>query len=1162
MKSFKNNLILKKNMAQKKIILKKKITQDNEDDSGVVKLTHREHILKLPDSYLGSVELNTMLYWIYNSDDNCMNKKSVSFIPAEYKLFDETIVNALDQYVRMYYAAIKDDSISQVKNIKINVCKESGVISVYNDGEGIDTSIHKKEKIHIPQLIFGELLTSTNYNENEIKHVGGKNGYGSKLVNIYSNEFTVETVDSKNKKKYIQKFYNNMTKKDEPKITSCKLKPYTKITYLPDYKRFKTSGLSDDLYKIMEKRAFDMAACTGTNVNIYFNDNKIDCKTFEKYADLYIGNKKENPRVYERVNDRWEICATMNPELTFEQVSFVNGIYTSKGGKHVDYIVNQLTSKLSKLINKRKKVNVKPNYIKEILFVMIKSTIDNPSFSSQTKEELTTDKTRFGMKCEISDKFIENLAKCGIMEKAVELAMAKDNKSLKKLDGKKQNRLRGIPKLDDANWAGTKKSQECVLILTEGDSARATALAGLAVAGRDKYGVFPLKGKLLNVRDIKNLKKILENDEIANIIKIIGLTMNKKYTNIESLRYGSIMLFTDQDEDGSHIKGLLFNLFSALWPSLFKFPKFLTGMLTPIVKAKKGKTLKEFYSIKDYDQWKENTDMKGWTSKYYKGLGTSTPAEAREYFKQMKSIEYTSLNDGDDKAINLAFSKADGSTDVRKEWLGNYNKNDTLDYNKKKVSITDFVNQDLKHFSNSDNERSIPSIVDGLKTSQRKVLFTALKRKLVKEIRVAQFAGSVSEISAYHHGEASLNGTITGMAQDFVGSNNINLFDPIGQFGSRVGGGKDSAQPRYIHTKLMDITKKLFNQNDSLLLDYNDDDGLLVEPVNYVPIIPMILVNGCSGIGTGWSTDVPCFNPLEIIKNIKNSLNEKEYIDMIPFYRGFKGKIEQIGDYLYKSTGIYSYKNDNTLIIDELPIGVWTDKYKEYLETLIIDSKVTEKKKQKKQIIKYYNSHSTDTVVRFEIVFPKDELYYLTQNIEKFEKTFKLSSTINTSNMVLHNKEGRLNRYLCIEEILNEFIEVRLEFYLRRKEFMMGELQKTINLLDIKIRFIMEFIENKIKISNVNKSQIIDQLEERKYPKMEESYDYLLRMPIYNLTKEKIDEFTDDLNNKNDEFEKLKVQTPKSLWLNDLGDLETFMKKNKYFDSDKKTKTIKVKKNT
>jgi DNA topoisomerase II len=1129
----------------------------------VIKLSHREHVLKRPDSYIGSIDLTESQQWIFNIEENKMNKKTLKYIPGEYKLFDELIVNALDQQVRLYERSLTENSTHIVKNIKINVNQANGEISIFNDGEGIDTSMHNKEKKHIPELIFGDLLTSTNYNEDEIKHVGGKNGYGAKLVNIYSKKFTIETIDHINKKKYIQSFYDNMTRKDKPKITSNKTKPYTQITYNPDFEKFKTTGINDDMFKIMERRAYDMAAITGSLVNVYFNDKKIECKTFEKYIDLYIGNKKDTPRVYERVNPRWEIAATLNPELIYEQISFANGIYTSKGGKHVDYIANQLANKLSKYIQKKKKITVKANYIKENLIVFVKATIDNPSFSSQTKEELTTNKDKFGSKCEISDKFIDQLAKCGVMEKALELAAAKDNKDAEKCKGKKQNRLKGIPKLDDANWAGTKKSKECCLILTEGDSAKATALAGLAKIGRDKYGAFPLKGKLLNVRDIKNIKKIIENDEISNLIKIMGLQMNKKYKDLDSLRYGSILLFTDQDEDGSHIKGLLFNLFSTLWPTLFKFPNFLKGMLTPVVKAKKGKKEKSFYSVKDYEKWKKNSGT-GWTSKYYKGLGTSTPAEAKQYFDPPKIINYSSTGDGDDNAINLAFSKSDNSADLRKEWLGDYDKDATLDYTNLNVTIKEFVHQDLKHFSNSDNARSIPSVVDGFKTSQRKVIFTAFKRNLIHSIRVAQLAGSASEISAYHHGEASLTGTIVGLAQDFIGSNNINLLDPIGQFGSRVLGGKDAAQPRYIHTKLMDISKKIFNQNDFKLLDYNNDDGLLVEPVYYVPIIPMILVNGCQGIGTGWSTDIPCFNPKDIISNIKNILDEKEYTEMKPWFRKFKGTIDKRDNHLFRSKGKYSFRDDDTMIISELPIGSWTDKYKEYLETLIIDSKVTDKKLLKKQVIKYYNSHSTDDEVKFEIKFPKDEGYLFELDPVKLEKIFKIASSINLRNMVLHNEHGILTKYDSVEEILMDFIDIRIKYYEKRRDLLMKEIQKDIDLLEIKIRFIMEFIEGKILINNKKKSEIIEQLENRKYPKLDDNYDFLLKMPIYNLTKEKIDEFNSMLENKITEYAQLEQSTSKSLWLNDLNELEIFIKKHNVLCEEespkKKIKIIKKKK--
>ena len=786
------------------------------------KWTHEEHVLKLPDTYIGDTDFNSIDIWAINNDpEPKMEKKTITYIPGEYKLFDETIVNALDQYIRIKEAT--ETGIFPVKNIKINIDLEEQSICVFNDGEGIPIDIHPTEKKYIPELIFGELLTSSNYkNEDskEILHVGGKNGYGAKLVNIFSKEFNITTVDKKKGKKFSMTFYDNKQRKDKPKITSHKSKPFTQITYKPDFTRFKSGKITDDMLTLMKRRAYDLAACTNSDVSIYFNNEKIECKNFEKYIELYLGSKTECPRVYERVNPRWEVCVALSPSLSFEDVSFVNGIHTSKGGKHVDYIINQVTKKLCEWILKKRKITIKQNYIKENLIVFIKCTIDNPSFSSQTKEYMTTNKDKFGMTCDISNKFIDQLSKCGIVERAIDLAEAKDNKSLKKNDGKKQNKIKGIPKLEDANDAGGKNSDKCTLILTEGDSAKSTAMAGLDIIGRDKYGVFPLKGKLLNVKDHANKSKIPNNVELINIKKILGLQTDKIYKDTSTLRYGKVLILTDQDEDGSHIKGLVFNLFETLWPSLFNIPGFLNSMLTPIIKMTIGKGKKakqiQFYSVKDYDKYIiNNPNCKTNEIKYYKGLGTSTPKEAKEYFKELKMVEYTSNELQDVAALNMAFAKYENSTHVRKEWLANYDKDQTLDYNSPQVTIKDFINYDLIHFSNSDNIRSIPNVMDGLKPSQRKVLFSGFKRNLRnKEIKVAQFSGYTSEHSAYHHGEASLQGTIINMSQNYVGSNNIPLFMPVGQFGTRIQGGKDAAQPRYIFTKLDTITDILYNTQD------------------------------------------------------------------------------------------------------------------------------------------------------------------------------------------------------------------------------------------------------------------------------------------------------------------------------------------------------------
>ncbi len=1137
------------------------------------KYTHVEHVLKIPDTYIGSTEMTTENHWVYHESEGKMIKESVTFCPGEYKIFDELLVNALDQYVRIQQKIKSGDSdLLPVKNIKVSFNTDDNSITVYNDGEGISTELHPSEGIHIPELIFGNLLTSGNYDKKN-KVTGGKNGYGGKLANIFSSHFILETVDHWNQKKYIQHFRNNMSEKDKPKITSCKNKPYTKITYYPDFAKFnqKSERLTPDILKLITKRTYDAAAITGSGVNVYLNDKKLECKSFEKYVGLFL---QDAPRLYQEVNDRWAICVAINPLQQFDQVSFVNGITTYQGGKHVDYITNQVTKKLAEYIQKKKKVAVKTSYIKENLFVFIRCLINDPSFNSQVKENLTTNVSKFGSKCELDDKYIDKLAKLGLMDLAISLSAFKENKDLKKTDGKKRTTLRGIPKLDDANLAGGPKSQECTLILTEGDSAKSLAISGLSIIGRDKYGVFPLKGKVLNVKgDDKNLnKKIMENSEITNLKKIIGLQQDKKYQDTSELRYGSVMLLTDQDEDGSHIKGLLFNLFQSLWPELFRMNYFTKSMLTPLVKVTHNKTKKiqSFYNLSDYENWKQETENgKGYGIKYYKGLGTSTPKEAKDYFRDLKIVNYVFEDQKSDAAIELAFNKK--LADSRKKWLASYNRNSVLDYKNMNVTHNDFINRELKHFSNSDNRRSIPSMIDGLKVSQRKILYCAFKKKLKSEIRVAQFAGYVSENGGYHHGEASLQGAIVNMAQDFVGSNNINLLEPIGQFGSRIMGGSDSAQPRYIHTKIPDIIPHIFPPEDNHVLEYINDDGQMVEPTHYVPIIPMILVNGGEGIGTGWSTFVPSYNPEEVIDNImtlltltknksftRQSLDEINLPELKPWYRGFTGEIVKVKEQSFLTYGKYEVKNKSQLQITELPIRSWTDKYKEFLESLIIDSK----EKSKKQCLRNYSSQSSDTQVSFTLSLTSDKVSSLVEspvkNSEgqnKVEQTFKLTSKVNTSNMVLYDVEGNLKKYQNANQILKDYFMVRHQLYEVRKKYQLEALEKELLILNARVRFILEFISGKIVIAKKTKKDLIQQLVKGNYPHLtftpehlkkmsvedimsNNGYDYLIKMPIYNLTQERIEELNQDKDQKTETYQTLKSKTIEDLWHGELKSLQ------------------------
>ncbi|MHC5181023.1 MAG: DNA gyrase subunit A, partial [Planctomycetota bacterium] len=729
----------------------------------------------------------------------------------------------------------KDLENNQVSEIKVEI--EDNIISLTNDGNGIDIVEHPDYNIWIPELIFGHLRTSTNYNKDEKKITGGKNGFGFKLVLIWSSWGKIETVDHKRGLKYIQEFKNNLDLIEKPQITKFKGKPYTKVSFKPDYERLKIDGLSNDMISLFQRRVYDIAAVTDKSVKVKYNNCQINVKSFEQYLNLYIGNKSESPRIYEQANERWEYAVSLTPNDEFVQVSFVNGIFTSKGGKHVEYILNQIVKKLVNYIKLKKHIDVKPTTIKEQLMLFVRCDIENPSFDSQTKDFMNTPISNFGSTCQISDQFIEKIAKMGVMNTAASLTEIKETKQAKKTDGVKVKNLRHITKLIDANKAGTEKSSDCTIILCEGDSAKAGIISGLSKEDREWIGVYPMKGKLFNVRGEKDLK-ISENKEICEIKQILGLELGMEYTKElvnKKLRYGKILFMTDQDLDGSHIKGLALNLFHYQWPSLTKIDNFIGFVNTPILKARKSNKELLFYNEGEYREWKSSGENNGYKIKYYKGLGTSTAKEFKEYFQNKKEVMFR--EDIEDKIDNIDMIFNKKRSNDRKQWLESYDRKNYLDTSRNNVTYKEFIDKELIHFSKYDCDRSIPGLMDGLKISLRKIAYSAFKRNLIEEIKVAQFSGYVSEISGYHHGEASLNGAIVGMSQIFVGSNNINIFEPRGQFGTRNQGGKDAASERYIFTCLNPLIRDIYKKEDENILEYLEDDGTPVEPIYYAPII-------------------------------------------------------------------------------------------------------------------------------------------------------------------------------------------------------------------------------------------------------------------------------------------------------------------------------------
>ena len=1138
------------------------------------KKTDKQHVLDNPDTYTGSMEVTEYDTYVFDKETSTVIPKQINVIPGLYKLFDEGIVNCRDHQVRQTQAMAdcKPNTIP-VSCIDISI-SDDGVITMTNDGNGIDVEKHPEYDIWIPEMIFGHLRTSTNYDKKQKKIVGGKNGFGFKLVLIWSTWGKVETVDHIRRLKYTQEFENNLNKIHKPIIKKCSNKPYTSVSFKPDYKRLGIDGLSGDMMNLFLRRVHDIAAVTNKNVKVKYNSEIIPVKNFQQYVDLYIGPKSDRERIYEESNDRWEYAVCLAPKEEFTQVSFVNGIYTGKGGKHVEYILNQIIRKLTSYISKKKKIDVKSNTIKEQLMLFIRCDINNPTFESQTKDYMNTQITKFGSTCDVSDKFIDKLAKMGVMDAACALTEVKEKNTAKKTDGAKTKSVRGIPKLIDANLAGTDRSAECTIILCEGDSAKAGIVSGLSKDDRNIIGVYPMRGKLFNVRG-EAQKRILENKEVNDIKQIVGLESGKEYTPESAkskLRYGKILFMTDQDLDGSHIKGLGINLFDSEWETLLSIPGFIGFMNTPILKARKGSKELIFYNDGEYNAWKEANDTKGWKVKYYKGLGTSTSKEFKEYFAHKKVVRFSSTGEGSRDAIDMVFNKKRAND--RKEWLSGYDRELYLDTNHEEVTYEQFIGREMIHFSKYDCDRSIPNLIDGLKTSLRKILFTAFKRRLTNEIKVAQFSGSVSEISCYHHGEQSLNGAIVGMAQNFVGSNNINLLEPKGQFGTRLQGGEDSASERYIFTQLTKVTRCIFPEADDCVLTYLNDDGTPVEPIHYTPIIPMILVNGSKGIGTGFSTDIMCHSPLDIITYVTAAIAGKDTSDLTisPYYEGFKGTISPINDSKYLIKGCYDIISEKKVRVTELPIGTWTDNYKQHIEDLIegdSSKKAGTKKKKNSSLVKDYVDMSTDTSVDITITFASDVVNGLVMSETEYgcnalEKLLKLYTTRTTTNMHMFDEKEKLRKFSSAKDIIDYYINVRLETYVARKKHQLASLMKDAMVLSNKARFIASILDGTLDLRRKKKHAVSEMLQNAKYDVMDEDddYKYLVRLPMDSVTEENVLKIMTDKEQKLVEVNVLKATTEQQLWLNELDELKSeYIRYAKLrIESNKPTKVKKKKK--
>ena len=1106
-------------------------------------MDQRSHVINRPDMYIGTTKNNKILTYV-NGDDFKIVKKEIDSNSGLLRIFIEVLSNAIDNVWRSKEFGI------QCTKIKIDIDQETGETSIWNDGLTIPVELND-QGIYNPEMIFGKLLTSSNYDDEEERKTSGRNGLGVKLTNIFSKKFIVSLYDTKTQKTYKQVWENNMLDRKEPTIKeSDKKNGFTEIKWIPDFPKFGMTGYSDDIISQMKKYAIDATMITG--VAIYLNGEKIPIKSLKDYAKLYYDTDEV---VFMKTND-CDVVITPTTENDFDAISFVNGVETTEGGIHVDQWVNAIFRPILDKMNSNKKgpqLNIRD--VKQFFRLFINATLVNPVFGSQDKSKLISP----NVKADFPTKNLNMIMKWSVIEKIRDIIKSKELLTLKKTEKKKG--FKKIDGFDPANNAGTKYSRDCTLILCEGLSAKTYAVMGIDVGaygkkGRDWFGIYPLRGKILNVRN-SNTTSISKNREVTDIIQALGIKYGVDYTkdeNFDTLNYGKVMLLCDSDCDGLHISGLIMNLFHSLFPTLFdRKDPFIINMKTPLVRLYTKNEEIAFYSLEEYKHFIANNPDKKGRIKYFKGLGTSSDKEVRNSFGK-RIVEYIKDEDTDEN-MNKVFHKK--FADKRKKWLEDYDSESILvDDEQSNVSsmiISDFIDHEMIKFSIDDCKRSIPNIIDGLKESHRKILYATFLKGLRftgKTMKVAQLSGFVAEKTNYHHGEQCLFDTITKLAHDFPGSNNIPLLFRDGQFGTRLSGGKDAASARYIFTKLDTLTRLLFREEDDVLLERVIDDGDVVEPVNYVPILPLILINGCiAGIGTGWSSSIPCFNPIDLIECVKkwmdahkdekdeNKSEEKivQYPVIKPWYRKFKGKIEENGQNKYTSYGILR-DDGNKAVVSELPIGLWTDNFKEYVEELI----------EEKQL-KSYKNYSTPDTINFTITEHRDGIKCNIDNL-------KLKSQISTSNMVLFSSENKIKKYDTVYDIINEFCKVRFQYYVKRKKYILSKLELELKFLTNKARFINEVMDEKIVLNRRNEEDIVKDLEEMKYHKftpkdngsdndIAKSYRYLLDMKIRSFSKQKVDELNIEIEKLKNKLEEYLNKTEKDMWLSDLNEFETNYKK-------------------
>jgi len=1083
-------------------------------------LSGREAVLLRPDAYVGAVDAVEEEAHVIGADGNACTL-TYALSPVLLKIFDEVIVNAIDSTTR--------DAL--VSRIACSFDMESGVIVVENDGSGIPIEEFKNTGRMIPSVVFSELHAGSNFKDEETRLTGGRNGVGVSCTNVWSVLFEVSVADGK--RHFFQRFRDNLSVQEEAVVSERRTRGgFVKVSFLPDYARLMLNlqESAPVVAQLLRMRCLEAGVCVRSGVQIFFQGEQLPTKP-ANFLKCLAGAEAAGCEEFGQAEGAgctvWFALRKQGPDF----YGFVNGVRCD-GGTLTTHVRERFLKAVTEAVRRKHQVTVRPQTVRDVLALLCVSRVVNPRFTSQAKTVLATPLRQIGFVADPPARLIGKLQKLGVLDEVARRESERElSASLKKtLVPKSRDVL--IDKYDAALDCRS-RPETCTLILTEGDSAKAFVVAGLSAVGRAKHGIFPLRGVPLNVTNL-SVTKMLENKEIANIFRILNVGPN---SDGKGMRYGRVAICSDQDSDGSHICGLLINFFVRCLPEVVaRQENFIQRIVTPLIRAshKRRTEQRSFFSMQEFRRWEESNDASEWTLKYYKGLGTSSSREAREVFKDL--AEHSIALQEDERAREtLAMFYDDGKTSERKRLLTTgYDDTAAVDYSQRVCSITSFMLEEHLHFSFYSVFRALPSAVDGLTPSRRKALFFFLSSPRAGEVKVAQAASGVAQKTLYLHGENSLVETIVGLAQDYIGTNNIALLQPLGQFGSRNDKPSIHAAARYIFTRLDPAAQALFPAADFPVLEYRREEGQQVEPTHYVPVLPLLLVNGAQGIGTGFSTCVPSHCVRALCACVRAHLDGEDLPDIPAYFQGFTGPVWQT-DRAVLTSGVVQRTGARTWLISELPVGRWTEPFLSELKAFAEGTRSC-----KGLTILTVTNMSSEFRVKIEVGLGED-----CEDVtpEQFSQALRLQTSLSTTHMYAFDGSYTLKLFSSAKDIFLEHAAVRLALYWKRRSHQLEEMRARQEMLQGKIAFIALVVSGELPLRGVPRAELVGLLREKSLPALAskgeaQGYDYLLNLSVGAFTQERISALKEEAEALRVAQEELEGQDASALWRVDLQSFE------------------------